>query len=103
MATLNKSFKSSMDASRSWRPENDPINYGLESCGNYGHTIMFMEYKKNQRIIDYCAVIGLHVCMQGRERFGEMREHAIYDRNEETAHFERKIFKKKNITVGLIG
>jgi hypothetical protein len=53
-------------------PKNDPINYGLESCGNYGHTIMFVEYEKNQgRIIDYCAVIGLHVCMQGRDRFGD--------------------------------
>jgi hypothetical protein len=85
-------------------PENDPSNYGLERYGNYGHTIMFVEYGKNQaRIIDYCVVIGLHVCMQGKERFGELREHAIYDRNEETAHFERKIFKKKYITVGLIG
>jgi hypothetical protein len=57
---------------------------------------MFVEYyEKNQRrIIDYCAVIGLHVYMQGRERFGKMREHTIYDRNEETAHFERKILKK---------
>jgi hypothetical protein len=57
---------------------------------------MFVAYEKNQgRIIDYCVAIGLHVCMQGRELFGEMREHAIYDRNEETAHFERKILKKK--------
>jgi hypothetical protein len=52
--------------------ENDTINYGLESCGNHGHTIMFVEYEKNQkRIINYCAVIGLHVSMQGRERFGD--------------------------------